>query len=416
MSHKLIDSFCFNPINKNSQELMCKFVNLPLLAEVKHGVRQSLEVPSELYNINADGNCLFRALSYVITGRQSYHNVLRYKVLQHMREIENLLLPHLNMPLDLYLEQSGMASVGTWGSDIEIFTACSLLSTDIFVYTKVGQCFKWQKFSTTMLNGTSPSNECAIYLHHTSGVHYDVVLNVSGILSDKSTLHVSKSQPKKRKNCFEGTANECFMTYQSTKKAKHSSLSNNDDSDCKVTDSNENSSGIFPFNPIDKTTQKNLSTLLNLPLTDYVLHCHDVKLLLHEPSKVHPILGDGNCLFRALSYVITGTQSYHADIRSKIIQHMIEIENLLFPHTNMSLVSYLEQSGMANIGTWGTDIEIFTACSLLSTDIYVYTKVGQCFKWQKFSSTVLNGKLRWPRRLTVQLHFLAVLYGFSKVL
>ena len=43
-----------------------------------------------------------------------------------MREIENFLLPHINMPLDLYLEQSGMASVGTWGTDIEIFTACSL--------------------------------------------------------------------------------------------------------------------------------------------------------------------------------------------------------------------------------------------------------------------------------------------------
>jgi hypothetical protein len=52
-----------------------------------------------------------------------------------------------------------------------------------------------------MLNGTSPSNECAIYLHHTSGVHYNVVLNVSGILSNKTTgtLYVSKTQQKKEK-------------------------------------------------------------------------------------------------------------------------------------------------------------------------------------------------------------------------
>jgi hypothetical protein len=76
MSQKLIDKFCFNPITKKSQELMCKFVNLPLITLVKHGVRQSLEVPSELYNINADGNCLFRALSYVKTGRQSYHSLI----------------------------------------------------------------------------------------------------------------------------------------------------------------------------------------------------------------------------------------------------------------------------------------------------------------------------------------------------
>jgi hypothetical protein len=181
------------------------------------------------------------------------------------------------------------------------------------------------------------------------------------------------------------------MRYQPTKKVKLSSVSDSGDSDCKINDVKENSSGIFSFNPIDKTTQKKLSTLLNLPLTDYVLYCHDVKLLLHEPSKVHLILGDGNCLFCALSYVITGRQSYHTHIRSKNI-HMREIENLLSPHINMSLVSYLEQSGMADEGTWGTDIEIFTACSLLSTDIYVYTKVGQGFKWQKFSSTMLNGK------------------------
>ena len=50
------------------------------------------------------------------------------------------------MPLDSYLEQSRMTSFGSWGSDIKIFAACSLLSTDIYVYTKVGQRFKWQKF------------------------------------------------------------------------------------------------------------------------------------------------------------------------------------------------------------------------------------------------------------------------------
>ena len=117
----------------------------------------------------------FRALSYVITGRQTYHSIIRPRVLHHMREIENILLPHMNMPLDSYLEQSRMTSLGSWGSDIEIFAACSLLSTDIYVYTKVGQRFKWQKFSTTMLNRTPRKNKCATYLHHTSGVHYDFV-------------------------------------------------------------------------------------------------------------------------------------------------------------------------------------------------------------------------------------------------
>lgn len=388
MSQKFIGEFWFSPVTKKSQELMCKFINLPLINEVKHGNRQSLKVPSQLYTITADGNCLFRALSYVITGRQSYHRSIRGKIVTHIRKIENLLLPHLNMPLDSYLEHSRMASEGSWGSDIEIFAACSLLSTDIYVYTKVGQSFKWQKFSTTMLNRTSPANECAIYLHHTNGVHYDVILDVGEMLPNKYILNVSKAR-QKRKDCSKGS--ECSVGYQPIKKAKLCLVNDCKGNDCIINNVKQNSSTNFLFSPIDKNTQKNLSTLLDLPLEDYVSYCHDVKLSLHKPSKVQQVLGDGNCLFRALSYVITGRQSYHCDIRRKIVLHMREIENLLLPHINMSLDSYLEQSGMTNEGSWGTDIEIFTACSLLSTDIYVYTKVGEHFKWQKFSCTMLNG-------------------------
>ena len=47
--------------------------------------------------IQGDGNCLFRALSYVITGVQSYHSVVRHKILDHMKEIEVLLVPHMNV-------------------------------------------------------------------------------------------------------------------------------------------------------------------------------------------------------------------------------------------------------------------------------------------------------------------------------
>ena len=61
------------------------------------------------------------------------------------------------------------------------------------------------------------------------------------------------------------------------------------------------------------------------------------------------ILGDGNCLFRALSYVITGQQFYHAQIRHKIINHMKNIENFLVPHMNTLLNCYLDKTGMAQV-------------------------------------------------------------------
>ena len=40
----------------------------------------------------ADGNCLFRALSYVITGSEDDHMAIRVAILNHMTSIAHLLL------------------------------------------------------------------------------------------------------------------------------------------------------------------------------------------------------------------------------------------------------------------------------------------------------------------------------------
>lgn len=50
---------------------------------------------------------------------------------------------------------------------------------------------------------------------------------------------------------------------------------------------------------------------------------------------------------------------------------------------NTSLDSYLAGSHMARNGVWGTDIEIFSAASLLSTDVFVCTKFGETYKYCK---------------------------------
>ena len=76
------------------------------------------------------------------------------------------------------------------GTDIEILSAASLLSTDVFVYTKIGDTYKWQNFSRTMLDGKKPENDCSIYLNHSNGIHYDVVLDVN---ADYSTESISKT-------------------------------------------------------------------------------------------------------------------------------------------------------------------------------------------------------------------------------
>ena len=127
----------YTPCGEGSQTFLFSITNLPLV--VKHSLKPSkpLGTPSRLFQILGDGNCLFQALSYAVTGRQVYHTQMRAQIINHMKHIEHFLLPHINSSLDNYLANSQMARNGVWGTDIKILSAASLLSIDIFVYTQM---------------------------------------------------------------------------------------------------------------------------------------------------------------------------------------------------------------------------------------------------------------------------------------
>jgi len=151
----LVNNLNFWPLNEKSQLFWCSSMKLPIITKHMEQPLKSIGEPSKVFHtcILGDGNCLFRALSYAITGRQVYHAEVRNKIINHMRSIEKFLVPHMNTSLNCYLHKTGMTQSGVWGTDIEILSASSLLSTDIFVYTKFGDTYKWQKFSRTMLDG-----------------------------------------------------------------------------------------------------------------------------------------------------------------------------------------------------------------------------------------------------------------------
>ena len=55
---------------------------------------------------------------------------------------------------------------------------------------------------------------------------------------------------------------------------------------------------------------------------DTILTCPDLRSLKH-------IAGDGNCLFRAISYIITGSERQHSRLRDILIGYMLSIPHLL---------------------------------------------------------------------------------------
>ena len=52
-------------------------------------------------------------------------------------------------------------------------------------------------------------------------------------------------------------------------------------------------------------------------------------VILTRPLAVKRIGGDGNCLFRSLSYVLTGSQEQYHEVRTKICDHLVTIAHFM---------------------------------------------------------------------------------------
>ena len=107
------------------------------------------------------------------------------------------------------------------------------------------------------------------------------------------------------------------------------------------------------------------------------------------------MVGDGSCLFRSFSFIVTGTQDQHSLVRSLICDHMLQIEEILFQYGHLStrdyasVSDYLQKSGMRNPYEWGTQLEIYTFAYMCQTDIYVFDV--ETNRWTGYSKTLIVG-------------------------
>ena len=145
--------------------------------------KESAGIPKKTEKMLGDGNCLFRSLSYVITGVENYHMKIRSEVCQFMKNshfsdsIRRTLMPTFRS-VQQYLHFTKMEKDGTWGTEVELFTAALMLNTKIYVYSKVGFEDSWQVHDPKFLDkDTSPSDQ-SIYISNPRNTHYDVVLDV----------------------------------------------------------------------------------------------------------------------------------------------------------------------------------------------------------------------------------------------
>ena len=101
-----------------------------------------------------------------------------------------------------------------------------------------------------------------------------------------------------------------------------------------------------------------------------------------EPTKTQAIVGDGNCLFRAVSKAISGSEDNHKELRHLTVMHIMEMNNNDFKQfTGKDAETYLKESNMNEPGVWATDIEIHVLARLLQVPIFVFLKVAERGNW-----------------------------------
>ncbi len=178
--------------------------------------------------------------------------------------------------------------------------------------------------------------------------------------------------------------------------------------DCKIVFSNHTRlaghkcpASKFTFRPVESNWQKEKCAALNVCL-DHVNRYDFVNKELNAPCKFTAVQGDGNCFFRSIAYVLTGTEENHGFMRALIVSHMRLIKDKIEAFClgrERTLDAYFRQSQMEQNTQWATEVEIFATSHLLATEIYVYTLSGHNqWKWLKYSAVSFDSLLTMHNR------------------
>lgn len=128
----------------------------------------------------------------------------------------------------------------------------------------------------------------------------------------------------------------------------------------------------------------------NKPTPDQVLHFTEAtKFLENHGRKLMPILGDGNCLFRAFSCILFSTEDYHSQIRKLLMEILIENSDIFSQHSkDHDIKKHVAHMKYDTI--WGTSLEILAAASLLELPIYVCAQKSKSleYHWVIFNPLV----------------------------
>ena len=162
----------------------------------------------------------------------------------------------------------------------------------------------------------------------------------------------------------------------------------------------------YRYHQIDETWQRNACSRMGLQFRE-AFKCQNggTNVILTSPNlaTLHNVDGDGNCLFRTFSYVITGSEQQHIEVRNALVSYMLSIENCLvgygedgnynylqpFGHTTVQ--NYIDSHGMNRPGTWGSELEMICLSHMLNTVVYSFGARNN--NWEVFAYNFIDRSL-----------------------
>ena len=210
------------------------------------------------------------------------------------------------------------------------------------------------------------------------------------LAAQKERKAAERENERKRKNNFFNQ----MLNLDAESEVKENTVPDSDSSsDIQITDVKEGND--FKFNPLQLNHRRAICERVSLILRKTTMAHSQVgeSLETREPRVTH-VKGDGNCLFRALCVAVTGWETGHMKIRQLVCDHINDVGPYNSKESSDGPI-YLRDNKMRKDAVFGTDVEIFSAAQVLSTDIYVYHKYGENgLKWLYFPCVHGSGNWR----------------------
>lgn len=117
---------------------------------------------------------------------------------------------------------------------------------------------------------------------------------------------------------------------------------------------------------------------------------------------IRPVLGDGNCLFRALSSLTYGQEEWHSLIRRVIVEFITLNSKVFKEYCEGDIVQHINQ--LKHQTSWGSHVELIAAAHLLNLPIYVCTTKDGSNEhyWEIFKHRGSLDKFKFPESKLVK--------------